>query len=45
MVNLWMPGMADGETESVSMFSCRRVKMMVIWLSKPTVFSEKMITV
>ena len=45
MVNLWMPARAEGETERVSMFSCRRVKMVVIWLSTPTVFSEKMVTV
>jgi hypothetical protein len=45
IVNLWMPCIADGETESVSMFNCRRVKIIVIWFRRPTVFSEKIITV
>ena len=31
--------------ESVSMFNCRRVKIIVIWFRRPTVFSEKIITV
>ncbi len=45
MVNLWIPLMAEGETDSVSMLSCLRVKMVVIWLSTPTVFSEKTVMV
>ena len=40
-----MPFNADGDTESVSIFKPRRVKIMVIWLSKPTVFSEKTVMV
>jgi acetolactate synthase-1/3 small subunit len=35
--------MAAGETESVSIFSLRRVKTLVIWLKMPTIFSENMV--
>jgi len=40
-----MPGNADGETESVSILSARRVKITVIWFSTPTVFSENTVMV
>lgn len=41
IVNLWMPASADSEVVRLSILTLRQVKTVVIWLNRPTLFSEK----